>query len=142
MKTPTILLLLITFATATAAQTPVFPEVSNKVKHTLGFPGVCKVPNPSSPVPIPYPNVVDKSRSDFAKGTKRLVGGGEVRFKEETVPGTSKRLLPAYRVTVSDRSGKDVKLTDSMLMELEDGSYCAVCVENDRVTAVLRLTAH
>jgi len=45
----------------------------------------------------------------------------------------------AYELKLFDRNGRVVTLRQSQLIELEDGTYCAVCMMNGRVTSLLKL---
>ena len=139
MKMHTISLMLLTISMASANAYAMFPLVPDKTGQSLGFPDVCKTPASDPTVAIPYPNVVDKSESDFVTGTKKAKGGGEVQFTEQGIPSTNSLPVQGLAVTLVSRSGTIDMITKSQLIELEDGSYCAICVKENRVTALLRL---
>ncbi|MFX0198531.1 MAG: PAAR-like domain-containing protein [Candidatus Hodarchaeota archaeon] len=102
------------------------------------FPDICKTPTPGGPIPIPYPNIVPASASDFPTGTKAIKGGGNIRITGTTIK-TSSGDERAYKVTVKDKTGRNITLDRSKLFELTDGTFCAVCVEDGLLTSILRL---
>jgi len=136
--TPT---LLITGAIATIAWADT-PLVYKGMVHKdvrgmrIVFPDVCKTPLPGGPVPIPYPNLA--IASDFDQGTRKIKAGGNIRIMKKTVQ-TTKGSQEAYELKLFDRSGRVIPLRKSRLIELEDGTYCAICMMNGRVTSLLKL---
>jgi len=104
------------------------------------FPDVCKTPRPkeSSPIPIPYPNMIPASASDFSTGKKGIKGGGKILIKGTKVR-TKKGNVRALKVTVTNKAGKKVSLNKSKLFELADGTFCAVCVEDGLLTRIFSL---
>jgi len=118
------------------------PLVYNGMVHkdargmNIVFPDVCKTPLPGGPVPIPYPNLA--LASDFDQGTRKVKAGGNIRIMKKTVQ-TAKGSQEAYELKLFDRSGRVIALRQSRLIELEDGTYCAVCMMNGRVTSLLKL---
>lgn len=117
--------------------------------NLISFPDVCTTPSPGGSVPIPYPNMIDKSSSEFSKGTKRVKGKGKIVIKEsayKTRAGDEAGVArgpasgTAYEVLVYDKAGRKITLKQSTLFELADGTYCAVCVKNGLLTGVLKLT--
>lgn len=107
--------------------------------RNIAFPDVCKTPAPpAGPVPIPYPNIVDRKKSDFGAGRKKTKTGGQIEFKRghfKNKRGSNTALV----ITVRDRTGRPRTFDKSTLLELQDGSYCAICVAKGRVTRVIRL---
>lgn len=108
-------------------------------KSVAAFPDVCKTPSPGGPVPVPYPNVVFSKDSDFSKGIKRTKRGGSIQLKGKPIK-TSKGDEPGYEVTVTNKAGRKVSLNRSKVFELADGTYCAICVKQGRVTRILKLS--
>jgi hypothetical protein len=93
--------------------------------------------------------MIDKSDSEFGKGTKRVKAGGRILIKErayKTRAGDEAGVAggvvsgTAYEVLVHNKAGRRITLKQSTLFELADGTYCAVCVNNGRLTRVLKLT--
>ena len=103
---------------------------------SIVFPDVCKTPLPGGPVPLPYPNLT--MASDFDQGTRKIKAGGNIRIMKKMVP-TKKGSQEAYELKLFDRSGRAIALRQSQLIELEDGTYCAICMMNGRVTSLLKL---
>ncbi len=103
---------------------------------SIVFPDVCKTPLPGGPVPIPYPNLT--IATDFDQGTRKVKAGGNIRIMKKTVR-TTRGNQEAYELKLFDRSGRVITLRQSQLIELEDGTYCAVCMMNGRVTSLLKL---
>jgi hypothetical protein len=137
---------------ATLAATPLFagvvlklPEGSRFVSSTtsgnsaqsVSFPDVCKTPNAAS-APIPYPNMARTESSAFKTGSKSVKGGGKLEFSPVKVR-TGEGVVDAVKLKFSDAQGQLVPLDQSTLIELDDGTYCAVCVREGRIAAVLRL---
>jgi len=126
-------------ATSAWADTPL---VYNGMVHkdarglSIVFPDVCKTPLPGGPVPIPYPNLA--IASDFEQGTRKIKAGGNIRIMKKTVP-TTKGNREAYELKLFDRSGRVIALRQSRLIELEDGTYCAICMMNGHITSLLKL---
>jgi hypothetical protein len=146
MRTPTIGLVLMGFvmSSAVAGQKEIlkYTGVVHKDSRgmTVAFPDICKTPSPAAAVPTPYPNV-GTSSSDFGKGTKKVKGGGKLLLAEERVR-TNQGDREVYRIRLVDKSGRALKLNKSQLIELDDGSFCAVCVNRKgAVTALLKLEA-
>lgn len=144
MKVPVIWLALATFAliSESAGQVKVLQYKGTVLKGSQGksvtFPDICKTPSGGSPVSVPYPNV-GKSQSDFRKGTKKTKAGGKLQISETKVKMKG-RNQTVYNVRLVDESGQEVTLSKSRLIELEDGSFCAVCVnKNGAVIALLSL---
>jgi hypothetical protein len=149
VKTHTIWVLSLVFAMTSANGAQGIKEASDAVKKVVNFPDVCRTPAPGDPIPIPYPNAVEKSKIDFNVGTKNIKRGGKIKISKGEVPkhsgaGTLKGLPGVsdnhVEFLVMNDSGREVEFEDSVLIELEDGSYCAICVEKNRVTTVLRLS--
>jgi hypothetical protein len=103
-----------------------------------GFPDICKTPSPGGPVPIPYPNTVRASASDFSDGTTPIKGGGSIHIKGTKIR-TSTGDERAYKVTVKDKAGRTITLSRSKLFELTDGTFCAVCAQDGLLTTILRV---
>ncbi len=144
MKAHTIWLILMTFAmtSESSEQVTKLKYVGNVHQDSRGmlvaFPDICKTPSLAAPVSVPYPNV-GKSRSDFGKGTKKIKGGGKFQVTEVKVR-TNIGNQAAFKVRLVNKSGQEVKFSKSQLIEFDDGSFCAVCVnKNGAVTALLRL---
>lgn len=118
------------------------PLIYNGMVHkdvrgmSIVFPDVCKTPLPGGPVPIPYPNLA--IASDFDQGTRKIKAGGNIRIMKKTVP-TTKGSQEAYELKLFDSSGRAIALRQSRLIELEDDTYCAICMINGRVTSLLKL---
>jgi hypothetical protein len=146
MYVPVIWLALATFAMTSEStrQVTVLQYKGTVLKHSRGksaiFPDICNTPSRGAPVPVPYPNL-GKSQSDFGKGTKKTKDGGKLQITETKVR-TKARNQTVYSVRLVDKSGQVVTLSKSRLIELADGSFCAVCVDKKgAVTALLRLAA-
>lgn len=108
---------------------------------SIAWPDVCKTPLPGGPVPIPYPNIVNRSQSEYPTGKKQTKKGKTVSIKQvyyKTKAGTQ---ATGYRVEILGRSGRPMRLVRSTLFQLRDGSYCAVCVRNGKITRVLKMHA-
>ena len=102
------------------------------------FPDVCKMPIPGGSIPIPLSSPNLTSVSDFDQGARKVKGGGNIRIMNKTFR-TTKGNQEVYTLKLFDRSGRVIPLRQSRLIELEDGTYCAVCMINGRVTSVLKL---
>jgi len=135
MKVMTFSLFFIALAMFTAMSVfPMFPASSKS--QSLNFPDVCKTPTAGGPVPLPYPNL--SKSSDFNEGTKKVKGGGNIKITKVGVPN-SKGKQSAYELGVFDQAGKRVQFQKSTLIQLEDGTYCAVCMKNGLITGILKL---
>jgi hypothetical protein len=153
---------------------------------TVAFPDVCKTPTPGGPVPVPYPNAVAGTSSDFAPGKYPLKGGGAITLKDSNfsmsagdeagtagggvvsnkVKGKAEFMMysfdvkfegknvmpmqdpllhndrntsPAPPSTASTKTQPQPPADQSQLYELADGTYCAVCMEKNRITKILKL---
>lgn len=106
------------------------------------FPDVCLTPPspPAGPFPIPYPDstIIKPSASDFTSGTKATKDGKNITIKGTKVM-TKGGSESALKVTVTDKAGRKFSVNKSMLFELTDGTYCAICVEQGLLTRILRL---
>lgn len=105
------------------------------------FPDVCKIPWIEGPVPIPYPNIINRSQSEYPTGKKQTKKGKTVNIKQvhyKTKAGTQ---AIGYKVEVLGRNGRPMRLMRSTLFQLRDGSYCAICVRNGKITRVLKMHA-
>lgn len=112
------------------------------VKHNgqlVSFPDVCKTPPPpGGPIPIPYPNFA--SSSDLKSGSKKVKGGGKmVIVKTGFSMSEGDESGVAYELGVFDRAGRKVQLLQSTLIQLKDGTYCGVCIDEGLITAILKL---
>lgn len=85
---------------------------------------------------IPYPNLT--LASDFEQGTRKVKGGGNIQVMKKTVR-TSKGNQEAYELKLFDSQGRVIALRESRLIELKDGTYCAVCMAKGRMTSFLKL---
>jgi hypothetical protein len=113
---------------------------SGKEAAMFAFPDVCLTPPspPGGPIPVPYPNTVRASASDFGAGTKTTKVGEKICFKATKVK-TSEGDEPAFEVKVVDKAGREVLLDEPKLFQLSDRMFCAVCVENGLLTSILEL---
>jgi hypothetical protein len=82
--------------------------------------------------------MVRTDSSVFKTGTKVTKGGGKLEFTPVKVR-TQQGVVDALKFKVSDAQGRVVSLDQSTLIELDDGTFCAVCVREGRITAVLQL---
>jgi len=148
--------LLLVFGTAHAAPPAKF---TNKAGQSVAFPDVCRthLSHSSESAPLPYPNMVENASADFEPGEYPLRQGGLIQitltnYLPDAVSRTSPRSDPArtkgganaksfaLKVPVEGIAPVTIKTPpQSTLYELKDGSYCAVCVFNRRITSVLRL---
>lgn len=116
------------------------PVTKSSGQTAAGFPDVCKTPLPAgAPVPTPYPNVVEASRSDYAAGAERTKEGDTIRIKNVPLRTDRGIQVHGFAIEVLGRDGRQKRLTRSTLLPLKDGSYCAVCVANGRITRILKL---
>ena len=106
--------------------------------QSVSFPDVCKAPNVGSSAPIPYPNMVRTDSSVFKTGTKVTKGGGKLEFSPVKVR-IQQGVVDALELKVSDTQGRVISLSESTLIELDDETFCAVCIRQGRITAVLQL---
>ena len=128
--------------TANAGLMLMFPASSKGGGQVMGFPDVCKTPAPpGSPVPIAYPNVISRSQSKLPAGKKQTKKGNTIIIKKVSYKTAAGNEASGYKVGVLSRSGRPVRLRKSTLFQLRDGSYCAVCVRNGRITRVLKMHA-
>lgn len=106
------------------------------------FPDVCLMPwLPPPPEPIPYPNIINRSQSEYPTGKKQTKKGKTINIKQvhyKTKAGTQ---AIGYKVEVLGRNGRPMRLMRSTLFQLRDGSYCAICVRNGKITRVLKMHA-
>jgi hypothetical protein len=103
---------------------------------SIVFPDVCKTPLSGGPVSLPYPNLAIVS--DFDQGTRKVKGGGNIEVIKKTVR-TTKGNQEVYELKLFDSQGRVIALRESRLIELKDGTYCAVCMAKGRVTSLLKL---
>lgn len=123
---------------------------------------VCKLPatpHEKAAVPVPYPNAVSSSRSDLPpgkyplkdnRGFLKISEGLERVTTSSTVSSTRPRSIATSRQRTSFVTfSYEVKIESkavvgnspppqSSLFELADGSLCVVCIENQRITKILR----
>jgi len=132
-------LMICLIAAITWAETPlIYNGITLKDSRGMSivFPDVCKTPLPDGPVSIPYPNLT--IASDFDQGTREVKGGGDIEVIKKTVQ-TTKGNQGAYELKLFDSQGRVIALRESRLIELKDGTYCAVCMTKGRVTSLLKL---
>lgn len=105
----------------------------------VSFPDVCKTPGPpGGPVPIPYPNSVSSRASAYKQGSKKTQSGESLVFKQsqKQVKG---RKMSVVEVQVLGANNRPIPLRKSTLFRLQDGTYCAVCMQGRKITQVLKL---
>ena len=115
-------------------QAPVIRKHSGKIMAS--FPDVCKTPDPGKPIPSPDPNIAHSS--DIVNASKQTKTGGKITVTPKVFNTKQGRLI-GYRVTVQNKKGRTINLKKSVLLELADGTYCAVCVADGRVTRVITI---
>jgi len=133
------LLMICLIAAIAWADTPLIYNgitLKNSRGMSIVFPDVCKTPLPGGPVSIPYPNL--PIASDFDQGTQKVKGGGNIEVIKKTIQ-TAKGKQGVYELKLFDSQGRVIALRESRLIELKDGTYCAVCMAKGRVTSFLKL---
>ena len=64
-----------------------FPAASRKGSGSgFAFPDVCRVPAPTSPIPVPYPNMADVSMKQGHLANKVRIGGKKVIVSKSKIP--------------------------------------------------------
>ena len=139
----------------TAVKARTFKAADGK---TIAFPDTCITSINAGPGPAPYPNIAKSTSNtsnkktpvpgaasksgntrkplllDFSAGDYLTKGGGAVKIKSsDSATGE------AVQVELMSASGAKTLVTKSQVIELDDGSFCAICMHNGKVTKIERL---